>query len=80
MSDQRKIVTEHVYPPIPIRRFDWAAHYDDPEGPSGWGPTEADAIADLLDNHPRGGGPTVEDPDRPYCKPDQSCCDFCCGN
>lgn len=26
------------------------------------------------------GGPTVTDPDRPYCKPDQSCCDFCCGN
>lgn len=28
----------------------------------------------------RGGGPTVDGPDRPYCKPDQSCCDFCCGN
>ena len=27
-----------------------------------------------------GGGPTVADPDRPYCKPDQSCCDFACGN
>lgn len=26
------------------------------------------------------GGPTVSDPNRPYCKPDQSCCDFCCGN
>ena len=26
------------------------------------------------------GGPTVGDPDRPYCKSDQSCCDFCCGN
>ncbi len=26
------------------------------------------------------GGPTVTDPNRPYCKPDQSCCDFCCGN
>ncbi len=26
------------------------------------------------------GGPTVHDPDRPYCKPDQSCCDFTCGN
>lgn len=29
---------------------------------------------------PTKGGPTVTDPDRPYCKPDQSCCDFCCGN
>jgi hypothetical protein len=26
------------------------------------------------------GGPTEAHPDRPYCKPDQSCCDFCCGN
>lgn len=26
------------------------------------------------------GGPTVTHPNRPYCKPDQSCCDFCCGN
>jgi hypothetical protein len=26
------------------------------------------------------GGPTEADPLRPYCKPDQSCCDFCCGN
>lgn len=26
------------------------------------------------------GGPTTTNPDRPYCKPDQSCCDFCCGN
>lgn len=26
------------------------------------------------------GGPTESEPNRPYCKPDQSCCDFCCGN
>lgn len=26
------------------------------------------------------GGPTEQQPDRPYCKPDQSCCDFTCGN
>lgn len=26
------------------------------------------------------GGPTEKEPDRPYCKLDQSCCDFCCGN
>lgn len=26
------------------------------------------------------GGPTESNPDRPYCKPDQSCCDFVCGN
>lgn len=48
-----KIVTEHVYPPIPLRQFDWCAHYDDPEGPLGWGHTEAEAIADLTENHPQ---------------------------
>jgi len=26
------------------------------------------------------GGPTIQEPGRPYCEPDQSCCDFCCGN
>lgn len=26
------------------------------------------------------GGPTEKEPERPYCKDDQSCCDFCCGN
>lgn len=41
------IVTVHVYPPIPIRTSDWCA-YRDPEGLTGWGRTEADAIADLL--------------------------------
>ena len=29
---------------------------------------------------PTRGGPTEAHPDAPYCKPDQSCCDFCCGN
>lgn len=37
---------------------------------------EARAIA----GKPTRGGPTVTDPDRPYCKDDQTCCDFCCGN
>lgn len=48
-----KIVTSHVYPPIPVRQFDWCAHYDDPEGPCGYGPTEAAAVDDLIDNYPR---------------------------
>lgn len=47
----KAIVTEFVYPPIPIRRFDWVAHYDDPEGPTGHGATEAEAIADLTENY-----------------------------
>lgn len=29
---------------------------------------------------PRRGGPTEKFPNAPYCKPDQSCCDFVCGN
>lgn len=55
-----KIVTSFVYPPIPIRKFDWCAHdegYDpgEPDGetgqyhggsPIGWGRTEAEAIAE----------------------------------
>lgn len=48
----RKIVTDNIFPPIPSRQFDWLAHYDDPEGPTGYGPTEQDAIDDLLLNHP----------------------------
>jgi hypothetical protein len=46
-----KIVTNFVHPPIPIRIFDWVAHYDDPEGPCGCGATELEAIADLEENH-----------------------------
>lgn len=46
---ERKIVTDFVYPPIPVRKFDWCAYYDgtDPEGPAGWGHTEKEAILDL---------------------------------
>lgn len=48
-----KIRTEYVYPPIPIRAFDWSAvdddTYDGPGCPVGWGYTEEQAIADLLE-------------------------------
>lgn len=53
-----KIVTQHVYPPIPTRRFDWAAYdenYEPPDsdgvggGAIGWGNTEAEAIAEYLE-------------------------------
>lgn len=52
MSSARKIVTHYVYPPIPIRTMDWAAWFDDvgPEGPTGSGATEEEAIRDLLEN------------------------------
>lgn len=48
-----KISTEYVYPPIPDRRFDWCATdddtYDGAGSPIGWGSTEQEAIADLLE-------------------------------
>lgn len=47
-----RIITSHVYPPIPCRQFDWCA-YDDRLGadcsPYGWGRTEQEAIADFLE-------------------------------
>lgn len=47
-----KIRTTYVYPPIPIRDFDWSAidddTYDGPGSPIGTGRTEQDAIADLM--------------------------------
>ena len=45
----RYIVTAHVFPPIPMRWFDWCAHFDDPEGLVGWGATEQSAIDDLTE-------------------------------
>ena len=45
--------TEHVFPPIPLRTFDWCAYDEDtydgaPDGGPqivGWGRTEAEAVA-----------------------------------
>ncbi len=44
------IKTEFINPPIPNRSFDWTAFDSDnePDGPAGYGETEALAIADLL--------------------------------
>lgn len=55
-----KIHTSFDYPPIPVRSFDWSAVTDDYDcdcdqdgffstSPIGYGPTEAAAIADLLE-------------------------------
>lgn len=60
-----KIITDHVYPPIPIRTMDWLAYYDgeeDEQMAHGTGATEDEAIKDLLENHPRSGNPC------PNCK------------
>ena len=49
----RKIVTSHDYPPIPDRSMDWCAYYDGEEeaGGYGYGPTEAEAISDFIENY-----------------------------
>jgi hypothetical protein len=47
------IVTSYDPPPIPARQFDWSAvddsTYDGPGSPIGTGASEADAVADLLE-------------------------------
>lgn len=56
-----KIITTFVHPPIPIRSMDWQAHYDGEEDEQmdvGTGATEAEAIADLIENYPREGNST----------------------
>ncbi len=51
-----KVIISEVYPPIPIRQFDWCAMFDDDEPDDeghmlcGYGRTRADALSDLLDN------------------------------
>lgn len=47
-----KIRTENVYPPIPVREWDWSAVDDntyEPGCPIGWGRTEQAAISALVD-------------------------------
>jgi len=48
-----KVKTENVYPPIPIRDYDWSAvddnTYDGHGCPIGWGRTEQAAIDDLVE-------------------------------
>jgi hypothetical protein len=52
------IETHFIYPPIPMRQFDWCAYYagtepdDDGNMEAGYGKTEHDAIVDLLTNFP----------------------------
>ena len=48
----RNIVTSYVHPPIPVRNMDWCAFYDGEEeaGGYGWGRTEAEAVADFIEN------------------------------
>ncbi len=49
VSHKYIICTSHVYPPIPIRLFDWSAWFDgQEEGPTGEGATEEEAILNLI--------------------------------
>lgn len=53
IKSKLKIRTEHVYPPIPVREWDWSAVDDstyEPGGPIGWGRTEQAAIENLIDD------------------------------
>lgn len=57
MSALPRIIVTHVWPPIPIRRFDWQAHYDgeeDEQMATGHGATPQAAVVDLIENHERG--------------------------
>lgn len=49
----KKIITEHVFPPIPRRDNDWCAYLDgyEPGNRVGWGRTEAEAIKDLEEQY-----------------------------
>ena len=45
---EKKIVTGHMWPPIPIRSFDWIAYFDGEEhGARGFGKTKEEAIRKL---------------------------------
>lgn len=43
------IVTLYIYPPIPVRSFDWCAYLegDEEDGPRGFGKTKEEAIENL---------------------------------
>lgn len=51
---ERLIKTSLIYPPVPMRNFDWCAYYEDEgeeAGRYGYGATEAEAILDLKVNY-----------------------------
>lgn len=48
------IIVHNVFPPIPIRHFDWSATFDgyDEGDPVGYGATKEAAVSDLLEQRP----------------------------
>ena len=57
-----KVNLSFIYPPIPIRQFDWVASFDNDEPDDdgnmicGYGKTRADALNDLLDQYENARG------------------------
>jgi len=44
-----EVKTQHIFPPIPSRNWDWCAYDDNrPDRVVGWGRTEKEAIADFF--------------------------------
>lgn len=64
----RKIVTHHMFPPVPFRSHDWCAFYDGEEeaGNYGYGATEAEAIKDFVENCQEGHDERLDDPSGTY--------------
>ena len=58
---------------------EWCA-YNRPADEQWKGHMTKEEVAELKRKKECKGGPTKAKPDQPYCKPDQSCCDFTCGN
>lgn len=48
----KQIIAHNIFPPIPVRDFDWCAFYegDEERQEYGYGATEQEAIADLRKN------------------------------
>jgi len=51
LKQEKVLVTNHDFPPIPLRDMDWSAVTDgyEPGCPIGRGPTEEEAVADLIE-------------------------------
>jgi hypothetical protein len=44
---ESKIITDHIFPPIPIRDYDWSATRENYDDLTGYGKTKEEAIKNL---------------------------------